>query len=135
MTLSKYLIVLITMLPIAQNVNAQNDNSAKIKPALWDGMIIAGYADKGAFVNFGGPCIKYAKKPCVIALGMLPSLRIKEDKVAEGAKKNSTLTPSLGAGICFAYKHLALQVPVYYNAKTTSSDGRWAVGIGAGYKF
>ncbi|MGE9314970.1 hypothetical protein ACLOAU_25185 [Niabella sp. CJ426] len=107
------------------------------KPVLaaWDGMVIAGYVDKGAFVNFGGPCIKFTSKPYVITLGMLPSLRIKEDKVAAGAKKNSPVTPNLGAGVSFAYKHLALQVPVYYNAKTAAADGRWNVGIGAGYRF
>ncbi|WP_114791536.1 hypothetical protein U0035_18610 [Niabella yanshanensis] len=117
------------------NAGWSQNPSARPVLAVWDGMVIAGYVDKGAFVNFGGPCIKFASKPYVITLGMLPSFRIKEDKVAAGAKKNSPVTPNLGAGVSFAYKHLALQVPVYYNAKTTAADGRWHVGIGAGYRF
>jgi hypothetical protein len=132
--LFKPLTVLITTLSLCKYSPAQN---AAPKPALaaWDGMVIAGYVDKGAFVNFGGPCIKFVSKPYVVTLGMLPSLRIKEDKVAAGAKKNSPVTPNLGAGVSFAYKHLALQVPVYYNAKTAAANGRWNVGIGAGYRF
>ncbi|WP_346238256.1 hypothetical protein ABDK00_004185 [Niabella insulamsoli] len=122
------------LIAAAPKAQAQT-GGAKVQPALWDGMVIAGYVDNGAYVNFGGPCIKYAKKPCVIALGMLPSLRIKEDKVAAGAKKNAWVTPTLGAGLTMAYKHIALQIPVYYNAKTAASDGRWELGIGAGYKF
>ncbi|ULT38410.1 hypothetical protein KRR40_25165 [Niabella defluvii] len=58
-------------------------------------MVIAGYVDKGAFVNFGGPCIKFVSKPYVVTLGMLPSLRIKEDKVAAGAKRIHRLRPIL----------------------------------------
>ncbi len=128
----------LTTLALALSIfNAGWSQNAAPKPVLaaWDGMVIAGYVDKGAFVNFGGPCIKFVNKPYVITLGMLPSLRIKEDKVTTGAKKNSPVTPNLGAGVSFAYKHLALQVPVYYNAKTAAADGRWNVGIGAGYRF
>lgn len=128
----------LTTLALALSIfNAGWSQNAAPEPVLaaWDGMVIAGYVDKGAFVNFGGPCIKFVNKPYVITLGMLPSLRIKEDKVTTGAKKNSPVTPNLGAGVSFAYKHLALQVPVYYNAKTAAADGRWNVGIGAGYRF
>ena len=128
----------LTTLTLALSIfNAGWAQNAPSKPVLaaWDGMVIAGYVDKGAFVNFGGPCIKFSSKPYVITLGMLPSLRIKEDKVAAGAKKNSPVTPNVGAGVSFAYKHLALQVPVYYNGKSATADGRWNVGIGAGYRF
>lgn len=132
--LFKPLTALITTMSLCHYCPAQNPAP---KPALaaWDGMVIAGYVDKGAFVNFGGPCVKFVSKPYVITLGMLPSLRIKEDKVAAGAKKNSAVMPNLGAGVSFAYKHLALQVPVYYNAKTAAVNGRWNIGVGAGYRF
>lgn len=107
----------------------------KTSASLWDGMAVAGYVDKGAFLNFGGPAVKWTRKPFCISLGMLPSLRIKEDKVAANASKNATITPSLGFGLSASYKHLVLQVPLYYNAKTASADGKWNVGVGLGYKF
>jgi hypothetical protein len=113
-------------------VNAQTVTKAA---SMFDGTVVAGYVDDGAYINFTGPHIKWVKKPYALLLGVLPSLRIKEDKVAAGAKKNSIVTPSLGAGITFAYKHLALQVPLYYNAKTGTADGKWNVGFGIGYKF
>lgn len=107
----------------------------KPKPVLWDGMIVAGYVDDGAYVNFGGPSVKIVKKPFAVCLGMLPSLKIKEDVVAAGAKKNSILTPMLGLGLTCAYKHFALQIPLYYSAKTAAKDGKWKIGIGVGYRF
>lgn len=64
---------------------------------------------------------------------MLPSLRIKEDQ-SEGTK-NSAIMPTLGAGLTFVYKKLALQVPVYYNSKTATQNGAWKVGLGLGYSF
>jgi hypothetical protein len=33
------------------------------------------------------------------------------------------------------YKHLVVQVPFYYNAKTTTSNGKWHPGIGIGFKL
>lgn len=106
----------------------------KITASAWDGVLIAGYCDDGAFVNVGGPSIKYVDKPMSIGFGVLPSMRIKEDKT-NTATKNSVVTPTLGFGLTFAYKHLALQVPFYYNAKTATADGKWNPGFGIGYKF
>lgn len=108
---------------------------SQTKAVLFDGSIVAGYVDHGAFVNFGGPSIRFTKKPYAISLGMLPSLRIKEDKVAPGAPKSSTFTPNLGFGVTASFHHLALQVPFYYNAKTALKSGKWNPGIGLGYKF
>ena len=105
------------------------------KAVLFDGYFVAGYVDHGAFINCTGPSIKFTKKPYAILLGLLPSLRIKEDKVSPGATKNSALTPNLGFGITAAFHHLALQVPFYYNAKTAVKNGKWSPGIGIGYKF
>ncbi|MNK00833.1 hypothetical protein D3C87_186250 [compost metagenome] len=105
------------------------------KATLFEGVIVAGYVDQGAYINCAGPAIKFSKKPLAILVGLLPSLRIKKDKVATGATQNSVITPNLGAGITVIYKHLAIQVPVYYNAKTSTKDGKWNPGIGIGYKF
>lgn len=106
-----------------------------LRPAIWDGVIVAGYIDNGAYINFSGPSIKYSRKPVVLSLGMVPGLRIKEDKVAEGSPSNSKIMPSLGFGLTASYKHLAVQVPFYYSNKTASKDGKWHPGIGLGYKF
>ncbi|MCX2474771.1 hypothetical protein OQZ33_10560 [Pedobacter sp. MC2016-05] len=108
---------------------------AQTKLALFDGIIVAGYVDKSAYINCVGPNIKFVKKPYSIAAGLLPSLRIKEDKVNPGAPKNSLLTPNLGFGLTAVFHHLAIQVPLYYNAKTAVKDGEWNVGAGIGYKF
>ncbi|SDM39466.1 hypothetical protein [Pedobacter antarcticus] len=105
------------------------------KPVLFDGMIILGYVDRGVYINFAGPSIKFSKKPVSVLLGLVPGLRIKKDKVASGSSENSTVTPSLGFGLTAVYKHFVLQVPVYYNAKTITKNGKWHPGAGVGYKF
>lgn len=110
-------------------------NVIQTKATLFEGVIVAGYVDQGAYINCAGPAIKFSKKPLAILVGLLPSLRIKKDKIATGATQNSVITPNLGAGITVIYKHLAIQVPVYYNAKTSTKDGKWNPGIGIGYKF
>ncbi|TCC84648.1 hypothetical protein FBD94_12960 [Pedobacter hiemivivus] len=110
-------------------------NVIQTKATFFEGVIVAGYVDQGAYINCAGPAIKFSKKPLAILVGLLPSLRIKKDKVATGATQNSVITPNLGAGITATYKHLAIQVPVYYNAKTSTKDGKWNPGIGIGYKF
>lgn len=98
----------------------------------WDGAVVAGYIDKGAFVNFTGPGVKWTRRPCSLLIGVLPSIKIKEDK---SAVKNSFLTPSLGAGITFAVKKLVLQLPFYYIPKTATENGQWKTGLGLGYKM
>lgn len=108
---------------------------AQTKAVLFDGILTAGYVDNGAFINCAGPSIKFSKKPYTVLLGMLPSLRIKEDKVAAGATKNSVLTPNLGFGLTAAFRHIAVQLPVFYNAKTAAKNGEWNLGVGLGYKF
>ncbi|MNK18692.1 hypothetical protein D3C87_369010 [compost metagenome] len=108
---------------------------SQTKAVLFEGILTAGYVDHGAFINCTGPSIKFSKKPYTILLGMLPSLRIKEDKVAAGATKNAALTPNLGFGLTAAFRHLAIQVPFYYNTKTATKNGEWNPGVGLGYKF
>jgi hypothetical protein len=116
-------------------LNGQAQTATQAKLVAWDGIVVAGYVNKGAFVNFGGPSIKLIKKPYSIGFGMLPSFRIKEDKVAAGATKNSTILGALGFGLTTSYRHLVVQVPFYYNAKTAALDGKWNAGFGVGYKF
>ncbi len=129
---SKKIYASILMLLVLNVVTAQ---TKKPVATIWDGMAIAGYVNDGAFVNFGGPTIKLIKKPWIFGFGILPTMRIKEDKVAAGAKKNSIVTPTAGFGFTFLYKHFVTQVPFYYNAKSTTVDGKWNVGVGIGYKF
>ncbi len=116
-------------------LNGKAQDAPKAKLVAWDGIIVAGYVNDGAFVNFGGPSIKLIKKPYSIGFGMLPSLRIKEDKVAAGATKNSTVLGALGFGLTTSYKHVVVQLPFYYNAKTAALNGKWNAGFGVGYKF
>lgn len=129
------LIVMLLTLTVSQAQTATSTSTKKLTAGVGDGIVVAGYVDNGAYVNFTGPHIKWVKKPYAILLGVLPSLRIKEDKVATGATKNSVITPTLGVGITFAYKHLVVQVPLYYNAKSSTADGKWNPGIGIGYRF
>lgn len=94
---------------------------AQTKASLFDGTLVAGYVDHGAYINCVGPNVKFTKKPLSISAGLLPSLRIKEDKVTPGATKNSLVTP--------------IQLPFYYNTKTAAKNGEWNLGLGLGYKF
>lgn len=116
---------------------AQQASNTPPKPALlaWDGLAVVGYVNRGAFVNFGGPTVKLNKKPLSVGFGILPTMRIKTDQVAEGAKKNSIVTPTAGFGFTMVFKHVAIQVPFYYNAKSSTQNGAWNGGLGIGYKF
>lgn len=114
---------------------AQNSSTTKKTLVAWDGMMVAGYVNNGGYVNFGGPTLKIVKKPWSFGFGILPTMRIKEDKVAKGAMKNSIVTPTAGFGFTVAYKHLVLQVPFYYNTKTAVANGKWNVGAGIGFKL
>ena len=116
-------------------LSAQTTTAVKATIAAWDGMAIAGYVNNGGFVNFGGPTVKLMKKPFSFGFGILPTMRIKEDKVTKGTPKNSMVMPTAGFGFTFGYRHLILQVPFYYNSKTATANGKWNPGIGIGYKF
>jgi len=100
--------------------------------ALYDGIFIGGYVDNGAFLNFTGPNINATYKNSKFMLGMLPSLRFKEDK---GTPKNAFVTPNLGIGFTYSYKIWAIQMPLYYNAKTATENGRWHIGLGVGLRL
>lgn len=109
------------------------ENASKIKASFFDGIVVAGYVDHGAFINFTGPNINFTHKSTKLMLGMLPSLRIKEDQ--SSGTKNSAITPNLGVGIAAVYKKIVLQIPFYYNTKSATQNGNWKVGVGLGYSF
>ena len=111
------------------NTFAQESN---VKNSVYDGILAVGYVDQGAYLNFTGPNINMTYGDSKFILGMLPSLRFKEDNAAV---RNSFVTPNLGVGITYCYKHFAVQVPVYYNSKTATQHGKWHLGIGIGYRI
>jgi hypothetical protein len=104
----------------------------EVSTLIFSGTFIGGYVDKGAYLNFTGPGIKLQKGNSDLMIGVLPSLRFKEDK---GITKNSFITPSLGIGITYTFKSLAIQIPFYYTSKTTVENGKWEMGIGIGLKI
>lgn len=108
---------------------AQKD---KVKFTLYDGIFIGGYVDNGAFLNFTGPSINATYKNSKFIIGMLPSLRFKEDK---GTPKNAFVTPNLGIGFTYSYKMFAFQMPLYYNPKTATDNGQWHIGLGVGLRL
>ena len=125
----------ITFIICSLNRAHAQDMSKKVSLSAWDGMAVAGYVNKGGFVNFGGPTVRFIRKPVAAGFGILPTMRIKEESGTKDAPKNSAIMPTAGFGFTFVYKHIALQVPFYYNPKTATSNGKWNPGLGLGYKF
>ena len=111
------------------SLNAQVE---KVKPVFFDGVINVGYINNGGFLNFTGPGLSATYKNSKFLFGMLPSLRFKVDK---DSPKNASVYPNLGFGLTYSYKYLSLQIPMYYNAKTTTENGSWHVGFGIGYRI
>ncbi|MFM7217734.1 MAG: hypothetical protein ACKO1U_06925 [Bacteroidota bacterium] len=105
----------------------------KVAASGWEGVVVGGYVDDGAFLNFLGPNVSYKKGSSKWMIGMMPSLRFKKDKSTTTV--NASVVPALGLGLTYLYKRLAVQLPVYYNAKTASKDGAWVVGAGLGFKL
>ena len=119
---------------VSQNKVAPDTTShwIKTKVSAYDGTFIIGYVDNGGFLNFTGPNINFSIKRHRIILGMLPSLRFKEDK---STVKNSFVMPALGFGITYSFKKFAIQLPVYYTNKTTVDNGHWSIGFGIGMRL
>ncbi|HJS54662.1 MAG TPA: hypothetical protein VJ765_08970 [Chitinophagaceae bacterium] len=130
-------VCMVSMLVLVNAVKAQTTNDKTKSPTVvaWDGMAVAGYVNHGGFVNFGGPTVKLVKKPLTLGFGILPTMRIKNDDVPKGSPKNSVIMPTAGFGFTVIHKQMVLQVPFYYNAKTTTGSGKWHPGIGIGFKF
>jgi hypothetical protein len=126
---TNYLLLVLVLLLCTTNLFAQEK---KVAVSGFEGAVVAGYVDEGGFLNFIGPNISYKMKAGKLMLGMLPSLRYKEDK---SAVKNAPILPALGVGLSYNYKHLMLQLPLYYNNKTATQNGCWKPGFGIGYRF
>lgn len=73
----KYSISILILLLCSGTMFAQEK---KANVALIDGVIIGGYADNGAFLNFTGPNVNFTSGESKFIIGLLPSLRFKEDK-------------------------------------------------------
>ena len=120
---------LIMLIIFSTSLLAQTD---KVKPVLFDGIINVGYINNGGFLNFTGPGLSATYKNSKFLFGMLPSLRYKVD---DDSPRNASIYPNLGFGLTYSYKYLSLQIPMYYNAKTTTENGSWHVGFGIGYRI
>lgn len=118
------------MLALAGGISAKAQD--KVNAGFCEGIIAAGYVNDGGFLNFTGPNVNATFGESKFFLGMLPSLRFKDDK---GATRNSFVFPTLGFGLTYSYKALAVQVPFYYNAKTATENGKWNIGIGMGLRL
>lgn len=111
--------------------------TALAKDAIWkiafsDGIIVCGYVNNGGYLNFTGPNINVSNNDYKVILGMLPSLRFKEDR---GIPRNSIVTPNLGIGVTYCYKRYTIQLPLYYDAKTIVNNGKWHIGFGLGLRI
>lgn len=110
---------------------AQAQEEKKVSIQLFQGTVVAGYVDEGAYINCTGPSIKYSKGGKQILLGLLPSIKIKQDR---STVKNSTFMPSLGFGATATFfRKFAVQIPAFYVPKTASANGSWKLGVGIGY--
>ena len=78
----------------------------KVKASAYDGIVLVGYVDNGGFSNFTAPNINATYRNSKFILGMLPSLRFKEDK---RMPKNSFVTPNLGIGFTYKYHFITMQ--------------------------
>ena len=124
--------IVVSVLIFLLNSNNLLSQKTELKTFILSGTIVGGYVDNGAYLNFTGPGVKLQRGSSDLMIGVLPSVRFKEDN---GITKNALVTPSLGIGITYTYKLLAVQIPFYYNGKTAIADGRWNIGIGLGLKL
>lgn len=123
---------LVTILFSGLIAYAAQAQSNKIRIDAYDGIVAVGYIDNGGYLNFTGPNINATCGNSKFILGMLPSLRFKKDR---GIPKNSFATPTLGIGFTYSYKVWTIQLPLYYNNKTITQNGRWHAGIGLGLRL
>lgn len=125
----RYFLFTILFISTISTVFAQEK---RVNLSMYDGFAIAGYVDHGGFINFTGPNINMSHGKSKFVLGMLPSLRFKEDN---GTPSDAFVTPNLGIGLTYAYGIYAIQIPFYYNPKTATENGMWHVGIGIGLRI
>ncbi len=106
-------------------VSAPTKTVAPAKPFKVVGTVGVSYWNKNAFLNLGGPSLKFNYKKMGVMLSFFPSLRTSFETPV------ITLTPILGSGVCIYYKKLALTAPCYYIA----NKNIWVVSYGMAYVF
>lgn len=103
-----------------------------VQAVVFDGIAVAGYVDQGGYMNFTGPNVNMVRGHHKVVLGMMPSLRIKQER---SEPHNPLVTPTLGCGVTWCYRRFAVQLPLYYNARTATANGRWNMGAGIGVRL
>jgi len=104
----------------------------KVKPVIFDGVVTVGYVNNGGYVNLSGPSLSITHNHSKFMLGLLPSMRLKKDK---GTTKNAFVFPTLGFGLTYGFKFWSFQLPLFYNTKTSTTNGSWHMGFGVGYRI
>ena len=132
--IKKILFLILLQVWISGNITLSSCQAqgTTVTPKWAEGIVVAGYFDHGAYLNFAGPGVKFSHRSVTLMAGMLPSLRFRKD---EGSPRQASVTPTLGFGPTIIYRKLALKFPLYYNAKTNAADGKWKVGVGVGIKL
>lgn len=124
--------LIVCLIPVLLSISVLFSQKVEVSTFASSGIVLGGYVDQGIYLNFTGPGIKTQKGKSEVLIGFLPSLRLKEDN---GSTKNALVIPSLGFGITYVFKSIAIQVPFYYKTKTSNENGRWKTGIGIGMKI
>lgn len=52
---------LIICLFLSSGIKAQTQKETKVKPVLFDGFLVTGYVDNGAYINCTGPGVRFTK--------------------------------------------------------------------------
>ncbi len=118
--------ILIVLFLLIINVSVSSQEESKSASLNIEGQIAITTNGKAAFVNFGGPALKFNFNRIAFALNFMPSLKVEE--------QNSTITlaPILGTGVQFYFlknKRFILSFPMYYYANKNS----WIATAGVGY--
>jgi hypothetical protein len=114
---------LLVILLLTNCISISYGQKSSIKVSVYEGLINGGCVGNGAYLNTIGPNVSLNFKDSKIILGTLPSLRFQND-ISITKTKNSFVTPSLGIGLTYQYKKLALQLPLYYVSKNTIENGK-----------
>lgn len=120
--------ILITGLSIVMSGSLQaQSNAAGASSMSWsmNGQVMAATDFDAAYLNLGGPSLRYGNKQMAVSVAMLPSLRFREDK------SKPYVTPLLGSGLLFQYKKLMVGLLFYYIA----GENKWKPAAGAGIRL
>jgi len=118
------LIVLLSLFA-SQDLFAQDDikNTTQITTqsvGMLNGFTRVNLSSKAVYFTFGGPGLRYKRSKMTYFLGLLPSIRMRDDEAI----------PSVGGGFQMVYKQIALTFPSFYYAK-----GKWEFATGLGVVF